>query len=251
MIELYRNTKPSEMTEEWRVEKTEEFKLTGKRVWNVKFLKTALVNISGRKCAYCECRVNEEGSFFEVEHYRPKELYKDEVLKWENLLPSCKRCNGRKDEYDTQNLPFINPCEINPRTHFQLKPGYYIVGASPEGVIVEDKLKLNDLLRMRKPKARIMRELENSMTDIYDELQNSQSLSEPRKDFIANKLSDLMAKGLPENNYSAIRSHVILNHSSYHPIKEEFQQIGIWSDHLEKLESELKGIAFDKWVKPS
>jgi len=58
-------------------------------------LKEALEKIFNGKCAYCEWRYA-GGSYFEVEHYRPKNHYYWLAAQWSNLLPSCKRCNNGK-----------------------------------------------------------------------------------------------------------------------------------------------------------
>lgn len=55
-------------------------------------LKVALEKLFNGKCAYCEWRYG-GGSYFEVEHYRPKNHYYWLAADWSNLLPSCKRCN--------------------------------------------------------------------------------------------------------------------------------------------------------------
>ena len=98
MIKLDRTPKPVELTTALQVALTDEFKLTGKSVWNIDFIKKALLGFSNDKCCYCEANINEESKYLEVEHFHHKDTYKEEVLEWENLLPSCKKCNGTKIE---------------------------------------------------------------------------------------------------------------------------------------------------------
>jgi len=115
MIKLDRTPKPVELTAELQVTLTDEFKSTGKSVWNVDFIKKGLLVFSNDKCCYCEANINEESKYLEVEHFHHKDTYKDEVLEWENLLPSCKKCNGTKNDHDTKLEPIIDPSKIDPK----------------------------------------------------------------------------------------------------------------------------------------
>lgn len=54
--------------------------------------KPALAAMQYRKCCYCES-LQEDESYRDVEHYRPKEAYWWLAWTWENLLFSCERCN--------------------------------------------------------------------------------------------------------------------------------------------------------------
>jgi uncharacterized protein (TIGR02646 family) len=70
-------------------------------------IKWTLKQIYYEKCAYCESYIKND--FGEIEHFRPKNSSKNEDTKcdksysyywlsfsWSNLIPSCKRCNGKK-----------------------------------------------------------------------------------------------------------------------------------------------------------
>jgi uncharacterized protein (TIGR02646 family) len=45
-----------------------------------------------RRCCYCEDSVADE-----IEHFRPKDLYPEEVFRWLNYLYACGPCNGPKN----------------------------------------------------------------------------------------------------------------------------------------------------------
>jgi len=99
-----------------------------------KKLKAQLDGVFHGKCAYCEWRY-EGGSYFEVEHYRPKSHYYWLAAEWSNLLPACKRCNNgkrtkfpladprkqarRKGEERREKPLLLNPCnpKLNPQDH--------------------------------------------------------------------------------------------------------------------------------------
>src|SRR5690554_3867131 len=110
MIKLTRGAKPVELTLAIEKELTDEFKKTGASVWRKDYITNGLLAYSNNKCAYCECDITEESKYLEVEHFHHKDSYPDEVVQWENLLPSCKKCNATKSSHDTYVEPIINPC---------------------------------------------------------------------------------------------------------------------------------------------
>jgi uncharacterized protein (TIGR02646 family) len=65
------------------------------KAYRHKVVKAELERLFNGKCAYCEWRYG-GGSYFEVDHYRPKKHYYWLAAEWANLLPACKRCNNGK-----------------------------------------------------------------------------------------------------------------------------------------------------------
>lgn len=76
-------------------------------VYGCETVRSSLKDAQSLKCCYCESRV-EHISYGEVEHFRPKAAWRQErrsrltrpgyywlAYSWENLLWSCKTCNGR------------------------------------------------------------------------------------------------------------------------------------------------------------
>ncbi|HED3890452.1 TPA: TIGR02646 family protein [Morganella morganii] len=80
-------------------------------------IKKALKESSFQKCAFCE-GIPAETGFAEVEHFHPKSLYTDKTFEWTNLLYSCKACNNKKLNHDTQRQPIINPYDFDPSNCF-------------------------------------------------------------------------------------------------------------------------------------
>lgn len=86
MIQLQTIPKPIELTSKVVQELTTLYKQDGTLVWQQRYIKKALLDMSYNKCCYCECNIIEESNYLEVEHFHPKNLYPDEVVSWENLL---------------------------------------------------------------------------------------------------------------------------------------------------------------------
>jgi len=84
--------------------------------YNHKEIKQVLFSCSHNKCSYCETIPYE--SYLEVDHWAPKKLYPELSLEWDNLLPSCRKCNNYKRDYDSIKEPIINPCKIDPEPYF-------------------------------------------------------------------------------------------------------------------------------------
>ena len=121
MIQLQALARPIELTDERVQQLTEKYKTDNTAVWQKDYIKKALLKMSFEKCCFCECRINEESKYLEVEHFHPKSLYPDEVLLWENLLPICKRCNVHKLNHDTKQDPIIHPVKDSPKKHLSIE----------------------------------------------------------------------------------------------------------------------------------
>lgn len=247
MIKLDRPPKPAELTTELQVALTDEFKLTGKSVWNIDFIKRELLIFSNNKCCYCEANINEESKYLEVEHFHHKDAYKDEVLEWENLLPSCKKCNGTKNDHDTKLEPIIDPSKNNPKDHLNYWR-YRIKGSDDFGKLTVSVLKLNDQDRLVKKRFEIgnaIQEKLEQLNDFADDYISGIQTSTRRKNRIVNGTKDLMREGLPSAIYSATSATVILTDIEYETLKSKMMALGFWDVELSQLEIDLNKIALN------
>jgi uncharacterized protein (TIGR02646 family) len=138
-----------------------------------KEITTPLFQSSYQKCAYCECNAT-EGGYMEVEHYKPKSLYPAAIFNWENLLPSCRHCNGIKGAHDTGLEPIINPYKIDPDDAFFYRR---IQIKSKEGTYFEmakktiEVCRLNDE-RLLQSRGKIMPKLERVSMALEEAIEN-------------------------------------------------------------------------------
>lgn len=245
MIKLDRTPKPVELTPELQVTLTDEFKLTGKSVWNTDFIKKGLLGFSNDKCCYCEANINEESKYLEVEHFHHKDAYKDEVLEWENLLPSCKKCNGTKNDHDTKLEPIIDPSKIDPKNHIKYWR-YRIKGSDDFGKLTVSVLKLNDQDRLVKKRFEIgnaIQEKLEQLNELTDDYISGVQTSTRRKNRIVNGTKDLMREGLPTAIYSATSATIILTDTEFESIKGKLTGLGFWDAELSQLEIDLNKTA--------
>lgn len=80
-----------------------------------KDIQELLFSCNHYKCAFCECKPG-ESSNIEIEHFEPKSIYPNLAFEWDNMLPSCRKCNEVKSDYDTRTSPIINPAKEDPET---------------------------------------------------------------------------------------------------------------------------------------
>jgi uncharacterized protein (TIGR02646 family) len=245
MIKLDRTPKPVELTTALQVALTDEFKLTGKSVWNIDFIKKGLLGFSNDKCCYCEANINEESKYLEVEHFHHKDVYEDEVMEWDNLLPSCKKCNGTKNNHDTNLEPIIDPSKVDPKNHLKYWR-YRIKGADDFGKLTVSVLKLNDQDRLVKKRFEIGNAIQEKLeqfNELTDDYISGVQTSTRRKNRIVNGIKDLMKEGLPSSIYSATSATVILTDTEFEILKNKLTLLGLWDIELSQLEIELNKTA--------
>jgi len=251
MIKIVRTEKPKQLTDILVREKTLEFKNKGKKVWGYPWLKRALLEMSHYKCAYCEKHLDLEDSYMEVEHFKPKSIYEDDVLKWENLLPACKRCNSSKNEWDTNKDFIVNPTEINPKDHLTMKT-YRYIGRTKLGKNTIICLNLNDdkikdqtrFLTLIVKRFEIGNDIINKLETIHNTLKNANTLVDKMN--ILNKLKSLLYEAVPTAEYAATCATTIFSEKAgieyYKKIKSFLENNKLWNGELQELEDISKSI---------
>lgn len=84
-------------------------------------IRTALEAIQGRRCAYCECNLDEHGQH--IEHFHQRSRHPRGTFDWDNLFWSCDRdnsCGKHKDKCGVYNAAdLIKPDAEDPEHFFQ------------------------------------------------------------------------------------------------------------------------------------
>lgn len=247
MIKLNRQPAPSELTSQVVRELTEQYKQQGVSVWNKDYIKKALLEMSHRKCCYCEVRLQEEGKYMQVEHFHCKSLYPDEVVVWDNLLPSCNRCNSHKSNHDTYKEPIINPCTDDPK-EFLYMEDYRIRSKNnnPIGYRTIDILYLNDSEHLVTPRFEIGNKIHEKI-QLIDELLkdyiSGKNTSIQRRNKIINSLKEILKLSGPEQEYSATVATVTIKDSTYLHVRDDLLKLSLWDEELEELDSKARANA--------
>jgi len=244
MIKLERGERPRELTEEVCKELTKLYYVNrDKDVWNSskikKPLKEALLEMSHKKCAYCECRLNVESKDVTIDHFLPKSGNPTKVVEWENLLPSCLRCNREKSDYAGR---IVNPCKEEPKEYIGLnsKNRYRLEGVDQTGIGKNTiiSINLNDIQRVMVSRMSEWEEIHQRLADILEDLKE-----EGYKEKYKRRIEMLMRRCTADNSYAAVKASNMLDDNCYLDIREFLKGEGRWTVKFEELEEEMRKIS--------
>ena len=225
---------------------TDEFKATKTSVWNFDALKKALLETSNGKCAYCECDLTKESKYMEVEHFCDKNTHPNDVVKWTNLLPSCKRCNGSKGTHDVVSAPILNPYEIDPRDHLALRL-YRLRARTSVGQESLGVLDLNNSDRLVFVRFKIGEGIHESLECASEKLETYRSNggATKTKNRLVGIIRNLLLECQPSSEYAATVATIIHAHDIYAYLVAELNGLGLWGEDLEYLHVNSKNLALD------
>lgn len=243
MIKIERGERPKALTLEVCEELTKIYSENRDRdVWNCpkikKPLKEALLKMSRGKCVYCECILNIESKDVTIDHFLPKLTHANEVVKWENLLPACLRCNREKGDYEGI---IVNPCVDSPKDYIALdsKSRYRLRGIDEKGIGKNTiiSVKLNDIQRVMVPRMIEWEIIRQRLVNILEDLEERGYHKKYKS-----RLEVLMSECMPDCSYAAIKAANMLDDDNYKRIKDILTVEGKWTDKLEIYEDTMKNI---------
>lgn len=243
MVPLKRAEIPSYLSDEKVRELTDKFKDTGESVWKRESIVRPLLSSSFGKCAYCECKLTEESKYMEVEHFLNKNDFPDLVVRWDNLLPACKRCNASKSTHNVGAHPIINPYEDTPKDHVTMR-FYRMVGLDEKGETTIDVVSLNDTDRATTKRFQIGEQLHANISDIGDKLEKF--LSEEtviRRNKLVSAVRNLLRECQKKAEYAATAATIVVNDQNFRKVLSAMQGMGLWSAELAALHEEATDIA--------
>lgn len=244
MIKIERGECPDELTPEVCEELTKLYMENRDRdVWNSpkikRPLKAALLEMSHKKCVYCECMIDIEAKDVTIDHFLPKSTNPGKVVTWENLFPACLRCNREKGDYEGR---IVNPCRDNPQDYIALysKSRYRLKGIDLAGIGEHTikSVKLNDISRVMVPRMMEWEDIRKRLEEVLEDLRE-----EGFKSRYKNRLEVLMDKCTQENSYAAVKATNMLDDDCYKEIKSLLIKEGKWTDKLKASEEEMRQIA--------
>lgn len=246
MIKLSRGECPKALTKEVCQELTRLYSENkDKDVWNSskikKPLKEALLEMSHSKCSYCECQVDIESKDVTIDHFLPKSLHPELVVKWENLFPACLRCNREKNNCDEV---LLNPCENEPKEFLALSKQnpFRLKGIDCSGIGKKtiSAIGLNDPNRVMVERLAQWEDIHQRLEEICEDLQDYGYHNKYR-----NRLRRILNKCTVNNSYSAVKASNMLVDECYLNIRQIIMDNGEWNDAMIELEDEIKQIALE------
>jgi len=233
VIKLERAPVPEYLTECKVTELTAEFKKSGKPVWNQSHIKAPLLYSSHGKCAYCECSLETESNYMEVEHFEDKSNNPDQVVDWENLLPSCKKCNGAKGTHDVMADPIVNPYRDDPKDHLALRL-YRLRGITDIGVCTIQVANLNHSERLVFSRYKIGEKVSELIETSWERWRSYQAALDTRsKNKLLGVIEGLLKECTPQASYAASTATILLTDSSFCGLIENMKAASVWTEDLE------------------
>ncbi len=216
---------------------TAQFNADHTSVWNTDYIRNSLLLSSASKCAYCETKVDEESKYMEVDHFRPKKEFSHLVVKWDNLLPSCKRCNGNKSIHNVdQDGHIVNPYDTEPRDHLYLHNSR-LRWRDQIGRSTIDVLYLNQSDRLVKVRADIAEAVGSSLEQIREFVDeyNAGKVTTRQINKIVRGMEKLLKESGQSAEYSAATATALLSDPDYPIVKAFLIEQGLWHQlgHLE------------------
>lgn len=244
MIRLQRPAPPSDLTTELLEELTERFEATAYAGWRREDIIALLLASSHSKCAYCESSL-EPFQGMEVDHFDPKGSRPELALDWNNLVPSCRRCNGRKATHNVVLYPIINPYDVEPRDHLALN-GTRLVGRTALGEMTLAKLPLQAFAVAR---YLLIIDMQKLIHDLRDDLVEVTPPLRPRK---ASRFQDsaeaILRSGTPQKAYSAVVARALLDDEIWKECVEHLERLELWTDEHAGLLAEVHRVALPRYV---
>ncbi|RAS52296.1 uncharacterized protein (TIGR02646 family) [Vibrio diazotrophicus] len=235
MIKLERLPKPGFLNDKKIEELVEEFKKSGSSVWNTDQIKEPLLSSSYGKCSYCECDLTEESKYMEVEHFEDKKHNPDKVVAWENLLPSCKKCNGSKSTHDVISDPILNPYVQDPREHLAIRL-FRMRGLTQIGKNSIDVIGLNNQERLVLKRFEIGSQVADSIEVAWERYHTFKSNERTQsKNRLISLIEGILLECQPKAIYAATTATVVLTDSSFLALIATMKIDGLWSEDLENL----------------
>jgi len=167
---------------------------------NIDSLKWTLKQIYHNKCAFCESDITND--FGDIEHFRPKNGNEDKIKKcdntysyywlafsWDNLLPSCNRCNGKKTncfDIEGERVSYIEETELKD-LHYTTKEYNDLEKPKlihPEYDTFEDKINFDDKGEICSTNERVLYTVK--ICDL-----NRPNLAKERQDIVDDFVNDL------------------------------------------------------------
>lgn len=252
MIKLTRPDKPIELTEEVEKELIKEFKATGKSVWRKPYIVDALAEMSHKKCCYCETELGTQGRALQVEHYHYKDAYPDEVVSWENLLPSCSQCNSNKGTHDTiKDGAILDPTKDDPKEFLYLK--HYMIKSkdntiNSKGRLTIELLDLNNRERLIVPRIEIADAMQKQLEAVHEKAIKFAERVDGKqynKTRIVTEIKNILKMAQADASYSAFMSTMILTDEDYIETVKIMKNRGLWNKELEDLHNDASNLKLD------
>ena len=235
MIKLERNFIPEFFTQQDLARLTQNFKDNNTPVWHHPEVKAACLKLSYGKCAFCEVKLEDASTYNEVEHFKDKKTYPDEVISWENLLPACRHCNGSKLSRDVVNDPIINPCVDFPSVHLYMR-GYRIKGKTAIGEQTVTTLNFNHRDHKFIPRCKAGGMINDRLEEALEKVEwYLEDTSTRRKNRLLNLVDAILSECQKTAPYAAVCATELHGSVDYARLVATMKSLDLWTIYMQEL----------------
>ena len=179
-----------------------------------------------------------------IEHYHDKDTYPDEVVAWENLLPSCAHCNKKKSKHDTYKEPIVDPTKNDPKKIFYMKSYRYCSYDKKTNSLGRTSiavLGINDTEEKVKLRFAIGNKLNEEIDKLYEdaiELGDEILTNTRKRNRIINGCINNLRLCTRTSRFGASMATTLQENDEYHELRKLLKKYDIWSDSMEQLHKE-------------
>lgn len=217
-----------------------------KAVWNTAYIRDALLAMTHGKCAYSEVLLQGRGAYWDVEHFKCKDLYPESVVEWGNLLPACEFCNrSAKRGHDVVAVPIVHPIKDRPGDHLYVRCGRFF-SKDEKGRSTIEVLNLNDEVNLLRSRFKVCQYCEERLLDCKYWMRKSVAPEDYRE--VARLFTAVLHAGLPEREYSATVATFLMceQRDLVQEIEQQLIEWKLWDEEMESTKAMLLKHALPK-----
>ena len=152
-------------------------------------------------------------------------------------MPSCKKCNVTKGDWDVETEPIVNPLVDEPKKHLYVEAfRFYARDKKGDNTIVA--LALNDNSHFTRPRAYIALEIIDSLHGCLNTIKDATTELKQKREI--NRLKNIIRQALPSEEFSAvIATHILYESHLFNEIELILQQSNKWDEELISIKKTL------------
>jgi hypothetical protein len=156
------------------------------------------------------------------------------VVKWTNLLPACKRCNGTKGSHNVRDEPIVNPYEDDPKQHLSLK-AYRFFAKTDLGQNLIDVVGLNHQDRAINKRFEVGNMIYENIEKAIDRMRLfSNSRSTKDKNRLLSTVAGLVSESHPRSVYAATAATILHDSHQFQEVLKFLLNEGLMTSEIEE-----------------
>ncbi|HLP92885.1 MAG TPA: HNH endonuclease signature motif containing protein [Saprospiraceae bacterium] len=255
---------PPPEPEKLKREKTELLKKieNGQCPWRYKYIAGPLFEACNKRCAYCGNSINYpkikelrddyvefEEKYLNIDHFIARVQMPDKAIDWDNLVPSCPKCNNLKRDHDVIRFKILMPYFDDAMKCFTISNGVFRVNYQNTDTDLLEKA--NMTFSLFNYQSRIVIHISKQFSLIVGELTEILKLTNNKKSELENnnravlneiyeRLTPILEMGKSSSKWGEIFATFILQDISFHNILSTLKVLNLETNELNELLNEIE-----------